>query len=156
MQKMQETWAQSLGWEDPLEKGMATYSSILAWRIPWTEEPGGLQSIGLQSQTWLKPLSTHTCELSCSTWDLVPWLGMEPRPPTSGTQSLNFWTTREVPEGLLLIQATLRDETWWTGTHKEGWEGWGFGGETESRRGRNGEKKRRLICRWKSWLQNMS
>ena len=37
---MQETWVQSLGWEDPLEKGMATHSSILAWRIPWTEEPG--------------------------------------------------------------------------------------------------------------------
>ena len=37
-----------LGWEDPLEEGMATHSSILAWRIPWTEEPGGLQSIGLQ------------------------------------------------------------------------------------------------------------
>ena len=37
---------QSLGWEDPLEKGTATHSSILAWRIPWTEEPGGLQSIG--------------------------------------------------------------------------------------------------------------
>ena len=40
---MQETWVQSLGRENPLEKGMATYSSILAWRIPWTEEPGGLQ-----------------------------------------------------------------------------------------------------------------
>ena len=39
---MQETWVQSLGWKDPLEKGMATHSSILAWRIPWTEEPGGL------------------------------------------------------------------------------------------------------------------
>ena len=39
---------QSLGWEDPLEEGMATYSSILAWRIPWTEEPGGLQSVGSQ------------------------------------------------------------------------------------------------------------
>ena len=38
---MQETWVPSLGWEDPLEEGMATYSSILAWRIPWTEEPGG-------------------------------------------------------------------------------------------------------------------
>ena len=43
-----ETWVGSLGWEDPLEEGMATYSSILAWRIPWTEEPGGLQSIGSQ------------------------------------------------------------------------------------------------------------
>ena len=39
---------QSLGWEDPLEKGKATYSSILAWKILWTEEPGGLQSMGLQ------------------------------------------------------------------------------------------------------------
>ena len=39
---MQETWVLSLGWEDPLEEGMATHSSILAWRIPWTEEPGGL------------------------------------------------------------------------------------------------------------------
>ena len=42
---MQEAWVQSLGWEDPLEKGMATHSSSLAWRIPWTEEPGGLQSM---------------------------------------------------------------------------------------------------------------
>ena len=45
---MQEIWVRSLGWEDPLEKGMATHSSILAWRIPWTEEPGGLQFMGLQ------------------------------------------------------------------------------------------------------------
>ena len=45
---MQETWVRSLGWADPLEKGMATHSSILAWRIPWAEEPGGLQSIRSQ------------------------------------------------------------------------------------------------------------
>ena len=44
----QEAQVQSLGWEDPLEKGMSTHSSILAWRIPWTEEPGGLQSMELQ------------------------------------------------------------------------------------------------------------
>jgi len=44
---MQETPLRSLGWEDPLEKKMATHSSILAWEIPWTEEPGGLQSAGL-------------------------------------------------------------------------------------------------------------
>ena len=43
-----ETWVRSLGWEDPLEEEMATHSTILAWRIPWTEEPGGLQSTGLQ------------------------------------------------------------------------------------------------------------
>ena len=44
---MQETQVRFLDWEDPLEKDMATYSSILAWRIPWTEEPGGLQSMGV-------------------------------------------------------------------------------------------------------------
>ena len=48
VQKMQETQVQSLGLKGPLGKGMATHSSILAWRIPWTEDPGGLQSIGLQ------------------------------------------------------------------------------------------------------------
>ena len=47
---LQETRVQSLGWEDPLEEDMAVHSSILAWRIPWTEEPGRLQSLGLQSQ----------------------------------------------------------------------------------------------------------
>ena len=44
----QETWVRSLGWEDPLAKGLAIHSSILVWRIPWTEEPGGLQSMGSQ------------------------------------------------------------------------------------------------------------
>ena len=57
---MQETQVQSLGREDLLEKEMATHSSMLAWRIPWTEEPGGLQSVGLQSWTQLSDLHTHT------------------------------------------------------------------------------------------------
>ena len=48
MQETQEMWVQSLGWEDPLEKEMATHSNILAWKIPWTEELGGLQSMGPQ------------------------------------------------------------------------------------------------------------
>ena len=48
IQEMQEMWVRSLGQEDPLEKGMATHSSILAWRIPWTEESGGLQLMGSQ------------------------------------------------------------------------------------------------------------
>ena len=56
-------WVWSLGREDPLEEEMATHSSILAWRIPWTEEPGGLQAIGSQSQTQLKWFS--------STWRMV-------------------------------------------------------------------------------------
>ena len=48
---MWETWVQSLGWDDPLEKAMATHSSIPTWKIPWTEEPGKLQSMGSQSDT---------------------------------------------------------------------------------------------------------
>ena len=48
LRPMRETWVQSLGRQDPLEKEMATHSSILAWRIPWTQEPGRLQSTGLQ------------------------------------------------------------------------------------------------------------
>ena len=59
MQEPLETQVPSLGWEDPLEEGMANYSSIIAWGISWTEEPGGLQSIGSQSQTQLKCLSTN-------------------------------------------------------------------------------------------------
>ena len=58
--EMWETWGQSLDWEDPLEEGMATHSSIPAWRIPWTEEPGGLQSMGLQESDTTEQLSTHT------------------------------------------------------------------------------------------------
>ena len=51
MQEMQQMQAQSLGWEDHVEQELATHSRILAWRIPWTEEPGGLQPAGAQSQT---------------------------------------------------------------------------------------------------------
>ena len=64
---MQETWLQSLGWEDPLEMGKATHSSILAWRIPWTEESGGLQSMGSQrtghdgAAKHIAPISKERC-----------------------------------------------------------------------------------------------
>ena len=59
---IQETWVRSLGWEDPLEKGMATHSCILAWKIPRTEEAGGLQSMGSQRvrQDWVTNTHTHT------------------------------------------------------------------------------------------------
>ena len=57
---MRETQLWSLGQEDSLEEGTATHSSIFTWRIPWTEESGGLQSIVSQSQTRLKQLSMHT------------------------------------------------------------------------------------------------
>ena len=57
---MQETEVWFLSQEDPLEKEMATHLSILAWEIPWTEEPGGLQSVGLQQLYMTKQLNTHT------------------------------------------------------------------------------------------------
>ena len=60
MQETPETWVQSLGPEDPLEEGMATHSNILAWRIPWTEEPGGLQSMWLQRVTHDRSNLAHT------------------------------------------------------------------------------------------------
>ena len=66
-----KTEVQSLDWEDPLEKGMATHSNFLAWRIPWTEEPGELQSIKSQNQTHLKQLSVHAhifTRLDISQW----------------------------------------------------------------------------------------
>ena len=57
---MQEIWVQSLGWEDPLEEEMATHSSILAWEIPWTEEPGRLQSMGHKELDKTERLSIRT------------------------------------------------------------------------------------------------
>ena len=59
MQKTQETWVRSLGWEDPLEKVMATHSSIFAWEVPWTEEPGGLQSMGSQEMDRTEQLNNN-------------------------------------------------------------------------------------------------
>ena len=66
---MQETWVQSLGWEDPLEKDMATHSSILAWRIPWTEKPGVLQSMGSQrvGHDWVTHIFTFLFRRDSST-----------------------------------------------------------------------------------------
>ena len=59
MQETQETWVRSLGWEDPLEEGVATHSGILAWKIPWAKEPGGLQSMGRKGSDTTEQL-THT------------------------------------------------------------------------------------------------
>ena len=66
-------WVLSLGWEDPLEESMAIHSSILAWRIPWTGEPGGPQPIGSQSRTQLKQPHRHTREsITPGRWPLLP------------------------------------------------------------------------------------
>ena len=71
---MQKAWVRFLGWKDPLEKGTATHSSILAWRIPWTEEPGGLQSMGSQRVGHNWALSIHFLKLNRSSQNLtVSW-----------------------------------------------------------------------------------
>ena len=85
---MQKTWVQSLGWEDPLDKGMATHSSVLAWRTPWTEEPGGLQSMWSQSRTQLRdwfwfPGGASGKESACQyrrrkIFRINPWVGTIP------------------------------------------------------------------------------
>ena len=75
---MQETWVQSLVWEDTLEKEMATHSSILAWRIAWTEEPGGLQSIGCKESDTTEWLTQHNIPLCiCITSSLSIYLLMD-------------------------------------------------------------------------------
>ena len=61
-QEMEEAWVRSLGWEGPLEKEVATHSSNLAWRIPWTEEPDGLQCTGSEKSDRTERLSTHSEE----------------------------------------------------------------------------------------------
>ena len=71
---MQETWVQLLGWEDPLKKEMETHSSILAWKIPWTEEPGGLQSMGSQRVRQDGTINTH---------DKSPWITWSQDPYTN-------------------------------------------------------------------------
>ena len=70
MQETYKMWVGSLGQEDSLEEGMATHSSILAWRVPWTEESGGLQPTGLQSPTRLKRLCT-ACTAYRSTGGII-------------------------------------------------------------------------------------
>ena len=68
---MRETWVQSLGWKDPLEKEMATHSSTLAWKIPWTEEPGRLWSMGLQRVGHFRLAITFLPRSKCL---LISWL----------------------------------------------------------------------------------
>ena len=89
---MQETRVPSLGWEDPLEKEMATHSSILAWKIPWTEQPAGLQSVGSQSQThlkWLKRLQHSTAANQGTVWEQI-----HTRKPGDGVRTDSYAQTR--------------------------------------------------------------
>ena len=89
---MRETWLPSLGWEDPLEKEIATHSSILAWKIPWMEEPGRLQFMGLRLH-----LLCFTLFLYPACRVLVPQPGIKPGPPAAKLPSPNHWIAREFP-----------------------------------------------------------
>ena len=94
---MWETWVQSLGWEDPLENGTATNSSILAWRIPWIEEPGGLQSMGVTESDTTEWLALHFTisegfkesqkQKDCSK---VIWLNSPPHVPWCDCQKWSY------------------------------------------------------------------
>ena len=88
---MQETWVRSLGWEDPLEKGTATHSSILAWRIPGTEEPGGLPSMGSPrvGHDWATSLSLFTFMHWRRKWQPTPAFLPRESPRTKGA----WWAT---------------------------------------------------------------
>ena len=98
---IQETGFRSLGWKDPLEEGVSTHSSTLAWRIPWTEEPSGLQSIGLQSQTRLKRLSRQAVVLKVLSYLLeMQVLGLCPTPIGSDLP-YTYWIRNPGDKGVL-------------------------------------------------------
>ena len=96
---MQQTWVQSLGWEDPLRRGMATPSGILAWRIPWMKGPGGLQSTGLQrvGHDWVT--NTFTFHPHHSYPQLERTQNLEVHP-----EKQNIWTSHQTPQ---LIRSAL-------------------------------------------------
>ena len=95
MQKMQETEVQPLGQEDALEEGMATHSIILAWEIPWTEEPGGLQFTGSQVDM-TEYAHTHTCPVPYHP-KMVESVDEELPVKVLGVQGANYKVIREFP-----------------------------------------------------------
>ena len=109
---MQETWVLSLGWEDLLEKGMATHSSILAWRIPWTEKPGGPQSMGLQRVGYNEWLTLRAFQVAAAnTGDirglgLIPGLGRSP-----GGEYVN-------PLQYPCLESSMSRGAWWATVHR--------------------------------------
>ena len=121
----QETWVWSPGWEDPLKEGTANHSSILDWRIPWTGEPGRLQSTGSQRvrHNWATSMHAHTIACQASLWMEVSWQkyssglpfpppGDLPNPgiePFIGRWILYHWATRE---SLSLICCILITRYW--------------------------------------------
>ena len=111
------TWVQSLSWEDLLDKGMAAHSSILAWRIPWTEEPSGLQSIRSQkvghNRTWLKWLSTHTKQQDQPGTISLHLCSLPSKNPLSWSCT-NFFSP-DCIVWLLMTTSNLTWFSWWPG-----------------------------------------
>ena len=93
-----EAWVRFLGQEDPLEEGLATYSSILSWRIPWTEEPDRLQSVGVTKELDVTEVTEHTSLVTCCEMDIlrevtgtslvVQWLRLHAPNAGAGVQSM--------------------------------------------------------------------
>ena len=98
MQETQETWVQSQGQKNPLEEVMAAHTSILAWEIPWTEEPGGLRSMGSQSRIWLDWVTEHT---HTHTHTHTQWTGV-------------IWQTLPYPNAL-----NVRIHVWWSENNRK-------------------------------------
>ena len=102
---MLDTRVWSLDWEDPLVKGMATHSSILAWRIPWAEEPGGLQSMGSQSDMTERLIHTQLyLRSTCVCWSLshvqlcaIPWTVARQAPLPMGFCRQEYWSGLPCP-----------------------------------------------------------
>ena len=105
MQETQETWVQSLGWEDLLKKEMATHSSILAWRIPWTEEPSGLQFIGLQrvGHNWIDLACTRTYQTS---WLSLPVGWLQEVDLREQLAAESWWRLPHLSSGLATTQSS--------------------------------------------------
>ena len=116
---MQETWVRSLGWQDPLEEEMITHSSILAWRIPWIEEPGGLQSMWLQRvrHNWVTNTFTflYTLGLHLGRQVMSIWVGMHRR-----VMSQNIHLQIQLqPVHMLIFETLKKVQKAFTNTYKK-------------------------------------
>ena len=104
---MRETWFRSLNWEDAMKKGMATHSSILAWKIPWTEEPGGLQPMGSQRvrQDWVT--NAYTVDINHIVVQLLSCVQLFATPSTAACQASLSFTVSQSLLKLMSIESVM-------------------------------------------------
>ena len=115
---MQETWVQSLGQEDPLEKEMATHSSILAWRIPWTEEPGGLQPTRSPRvwHDWATNTFTYSAHLPSGCWPKTKKHSLKAEDyALFGALAEDLWPKSSLSESLEALLQEVGEESGYTG-----------------------------------------